>query len=372
MLLATRETFNIRHASWRLPFQMRNTNQRPSSPLSALCVATLATGLAGAGAFLATRAIVRSRRHFNLEGRVAIVTGGSRGIGLALAHELTRRGAKIVICARKEEELRAAQDELEQAGADMLSVICDVTQQDEIANVVRQTRDRFGRIDVLVNNAGTISVGPVSHMKLADYRDAMDTNFEGPLLFMLDVIPEMRKRGSGRIVNIASFGGKMPAPHMAPYSASKFALVGLSETLRTELADDGVYLTTVCPGLVSSGSTINAKFKGQKAKERAWFETGDNAPGITITPQQLARQVVNALQNGDAELVTPLPAKLAAVAHGLSGGISAEVIVLMNRLLPKRSTAPSADFASYGRNINEKVDPHTARRQRRAEEDNQR
>ncbi|MGN6506334.1 MAG: SDR family NAD(P)-dependent oxidoreductase [Tepidisphaeraceae bacterium] len=296
---------------------------------SALALATVAIG----GAML-TRGILRFRRHMDLRGKVAIVTGGSRGIGLAIARELVERGAKVTICARDELEMRDALEDLEARGGDVLAVTCDVTQADEISNVVDRTRERFGPVDVLVNNAGIIVVGPASAMTIADYRDTMDVNFEAPLLFMLDVIPEMRQRRQGRIVNIASFGGKVPAPHLATYCASKFALVGLSETLRTELAEENVFVTTVCPGLVRSGSSGHAKFKGQHRAEHAWFEAAANSPAMTIAPDRLARQVVDALVVGQAELITPISAAIEAKLHGLLPGVAAEVITFFNRFLP--------------------------------------
>jgi short-subunit dehydrogenase len=324
----------------------------PRETLSPL--GTLAT-LVGAGvaAYLTARTMIRRRRYLDLNGTVAIVTGGSRGIGLEIARELARRGARITICARNERELRAAQEELEQIGAQVLAITCDVTQQDEIANVVHQTRQHFGPIDVLINNAGIISVGPVSHMSLADYRDAMDINFEAPLLFMLEVMPEMRERGSGRIVNITSFGGKVATPHLAPYCASKFALVGLSETLRMELADDGVFVTTVCPGLTRSGSSVHALFKGQQAKEHAWFKAGANAPLITISSARLARKVVDALQHGDAEVIAPLIAKLQVMMNGVCPNTVSTLGTLANALLPGRTDDRVGDHARSGGDVEE-------------------
>ncbi|HEX8324965.1 MAG TPA: SDR family oxidoreductase [Tepidisphaeraceae bacterium] len=319
-----------------------------------------AVGITTAGYF-GVRAIVRNRRHFDLTGKTAIVTGGSRGIGLAIAQELIARGARVTICARDAQELAAAEQELTRDGGEVLSVVCDVTQADEIANVVQQTRARFGPIDVLVNNAGIITVGPMAHMKLADFRDAMDVHFEAPLLFILDCLPEMRQRGSGRIVNIASFGGKIPTPHLAAYAASKHALVGLSESLRTELVHDGIYVTTVCPGLVRSGSAgPNPMFKGDREAERAWFVTGDVTPGMSIHPQRLARQVVDACQAGDADLITPAVASLQSKLHGLVPGVSTEVATLINRLLPK-SVGPEGDAPRPGHTLSDEKLPAAVR-----------
>ena len=327
----------------------RNAPPSPPSSSSFWVRAALAATV-GVGAAALAAAIVRQKRYFDLTAKVAIVTGGSRGIGLAIARELVARGAKVTLCARGEDDLRHAQEDLQGRGGDVLTVVCDVTQADEIQNVVQQTRERFGRIDVLVNNAALIAVGPHTNMTLADYRDAMDVVYEGPLLFMLDVLPEMRQRGSGRVVNVASFGGKMPSPHLAPYCAAKHALIGLSETLRTELVDDGVYVTTVCPGMVRSGSALrSAKFKGQHAKERAWFTSGDVTPVLSIEPTRLAKRIVDAMVHGDAELITPFNAALTSSLHGAFPGISTEVATLLNRtMLPGRNDGPDGNVGIRG------------------------
>lgn len=330
-----------------------------------------AVGITTAG-FFGVRSIVRNRRHFDLHGTTAIVTGGSRGIGLAIARELIARGANVAICARDEQELAAAEEDLTGRGGDVLSVVCDVTQADEIAEFVNKTRARFGPIDVLVNNAGTITVGPVAHHTLADFRDAMDVNFEAPLLFILDVMPEMRRRGRGRIVNVASFGGKIPSPHLAAYAASKHALVGLSESLRTELVDDGIYVTTVCPGLVRSGSAgPNATFKGNHEAEKAWFVTGDVTPVVSIHPDRLAHQIVDALQNGDAELITPFAASLQSKLHGLLPGVVTEATTWVNRLLPPK-VGPEGDRARVGHTVPDDLLPTPVRAaQAKAERESQ-
>ena len=333
--------------------------------------AALAAG--AVGTWFAARAVLGRRRWFDLEGKVAIVTGGSRGLGLAIARELIIRGARVTICARGDEDLAKAEEDLAGRGGEVLAVKCDVTQADEIRQVVQQTRQRFGQIDVLVNNAALVTVGPQSHMTLADYRDAMDTIYEAPLLFMLDILPEMRDRGSGRIVNIASFGGKMPSPHLAPYSAAKHALVGLSETLRTELVDDGIYVTTVCPGLIRTGSALrSAKFKGQHEKERLWFTSGDVTPVLSIEPSRLARRIVNALQRGDAELITPFNAALTSSLHGAFPGISTEVATLMNRImLPSRNEAPDGDQAITGSHLGDSLPSAIVSQEKKAEDEYQ-
>src|SRR5205823_2431093 len=142
--------------------------------------------------------------------------------------------------------------------AEILTVTCDVTRPESIDAAIAQTLTRFGRIDVLVNNAGAIQVGPMDAMTVEDFQPAMAIHFWAPLFTTLSVLPHMRRQGSGSIVNIASIGGKIGLPHLVPYSASKFALVGLSDALRSELRRENIYVTTVYPGLMRTGSHVNA------------------------------------------------------------------------------------------------------------------
>ena len=165
----------------------------------------------------------------------------------------------------------------------MLALPCDVTIREDVDALVREVAERLGPIDVLINNAGIISVGPVETMEIEDFQQAMATNFWGPLYAILAVLPGMRRRGEGRIANIASIGGKISVPHLVPYSASKFALVGLSEgLLRAELAKNGISVITIYPGLMRTGSPRHAIFKGRHRAEYAWFSVSDALPLVSM------------------------------------------------------------------------------------------
>jgi short-subunit dehydrogenase len=201
--------------------------------------------------------------------------------------------------------------------------------------MINEVRGRFGKIDVLVNNAGTIQVGPLEVMNREDFEKAMQAHFWAPLNTMLAVIPEMRERGDGRIVNISSIGGKIATPHLVPYSASKFALVGLSKGLRAELRKDGIVVTTVCPGLMRTGSPRNANFKGKHREEYAWFSISDSLPVTSIRAERAARQIIDACKQGRAELVITVQAKLAVLMDALFPELSAEMLALVNRMLPE-------------------------------------
>ncbi len=291
-----------------------------------------ALGLA-AGAAIITHA-ARSRRAFAFTDKSVAIFGGSRGLGLVLARELAAEGAQLILAARDPDELARAGQELAQSGARVTTIVCDVRDPALVELAMTEIVALHGGIDVLINDAGVIQVGPQDHMTLADYENAMATHFWGPLFTIQAALPHMRRRGAGRIVNISSICGKIGVPHLVPYCASKFALTGLSESLRAELAGDGIVVTTVCPGLMRTGSTYNATFKGQYEREFAWFHTASTIPGLTIEARRAARQIIDACRHGDAELIVTLPARLAVLLNAFSPGTLASVMTLANKLLP--------------------------------------
>lgn len=292
-------------------------------------------------AWFAARALARRARHFDFAGRVALVTGGSRGLGLELARQLVDAGARVAICARDEDALEAARAELaaraERRGgraSDVYAHPCDVTDPADVDRLAAAVRAAFGEVDVLVNDAGIIQVGPSEQMTRADFDEAMRVNFYGPLHTTLALAPGMRARKQGRVVNIVSIGGKISAPHLLPYSASKFALTGLSEGLRQTLAKDGVYVTSVYPGELRTGSPAHAVFKGDAAAEYRWFTTTDSAPVTSMPVEAAARRILAACRGGDAELILPASAWVQALVHALFPAVTQDVLALVDARLP--------------------------------------
>ncbi|MGE0449494.1 MAG: SDR family NAD(P)-dependent oxidoreductase [Vicinamibacterales bacterium] len=278
------------------------------------------TALATGALLLAGTLLSRARRtHRRIEfaGRSVIVTGGSRGLGLLMARQLVEEGAWVTIAARDQEELERARADLQARGGSAHIMVCDIGEPGQAERLVREVLEYCGRVDVLINNAGVMKVGPIDHMVEADFAEAMAVHFWGPLRATLAVIPAMRNQGGGRIVNVSSIGGKIGVPHLTPYCASKFALTGLSDSLRAELARDNIQVTTVCPGMMRTGSPFNAWFKGRHREEFTWFAIADSIPVASIAGQRAAAQVLDAARYGDAELVITLPAKLAVVANAL-------------------------------------------------------
>lgn len=290
---------------------------------------------AGLGLGVLGRTLLKSRKTTaDLHGSVVFITGGSRGLGLALAREFAANGAKIVICARDQKELDRASHDLQKRGAAVLALRCDVRDQAAVKSALDQAVAHFGRIDVLVNNAGVIEVGPLENMSLEDFKEAMDVMFWGVVYPTLAVLPGMVNRKSGKIVNITSIGGKVSVPHLLPYSCAKFAAVGFSEGLRAELLGKGITVTTIAPGLMRTGSYVNAFFKGKQQDEAAWFGMSSTLPFVSMDAERAASQIVEATRRGEAERVLTMPAKVLAHAHGGAPGVVADLLGLANLLLP--------------------------------------
>jgi short-subunit dehydrogenase len=283
---------------------------------------------AGAGVFV-LKSVWNQFTEFDLKGKTVLITGGSRGLGLVMAREFAREGARLVLCARDETELQRARTDVESIGVEVMTVPCDITDKQSVTEMIERVNSRFGGVDVLVNNAGVIQVGPIEVMTPEDFEI-----FWGPLNTILAVLPSMRAKKSGRIVNISSIGGKVSVPHLVPYSASKFALVGLSKGLRTELMKDGIKVTTVCPGLMRTGSPRNADFKGKHHLEYAWFSISDALPLLTVSAENAARQILRACKRGQAELVISVPAKVAVLFESLFPEAMSQILAAVNQVLP--------------------------------------
>ena len=310
----------------------------------------------GAGAV----ALTSSRRAPSLDGRVALVTGGSRGLGFLIARELLDAGCDVAICARDCDELEAARARLfirargiaGGRGGRVLAVPCDVSDRAMVDEMVRDVTAELGPIDILVNNAGVIMVGPEASMLDEDYDEAMGVNFGGMLHVTRAVLPSMRTRGRGSIANITSIGGTVPLPHMVPYTASKFAAYGLSQALAVELASENIRVTTVVPGLMRTGSPVNSWFKGDPRAEFSWFSAGAATSLTAMSADRAARRIVCAIRNRERVLVLSWQAKLMRVAHGVAPGITAALAGLVNRALPDdRSTD-----RRLGREVDEGMD----------------
>ncbi|RDC66425.1 SDR family NAD(P)-dependent oxidoreductase [Adhaeribacter pallidiroseus] len=323
---------------------------------------------AGIGLIVALRAFAREQNKYSFQNKVVVITGGSRGLGLVLARQLAAEGALLAICSRTEDQLKKAEQELTAKGAEVLALPCDVTNRIQAEQFIERVLKYYGRIDVLINNAGTIQAGPLADMTLTDFEEAMNTHFWAPLYTMWATVPHMKERSQGRIVNIASVGGKVSIPHLVPYSASKFALVGLSNGFRQELKKDGILVTTVNPGLTRTGSNLNIKVKGQSEKEYAWFTTAGASLLISSSVEKTARKIINACRYGEAEVLTNVPAKILAFANQILPELTSDALSLTNKILPEES---GNEINSWGyENESDLIPEHLRDRAARAAREN--
>jgi NAD(P)-dependent dehydrogenase (short-subunit alcohol dehydrogenase family) len=287
-----------------------------------------------AGGALLLSAILREKRRIDFQGASVVITGGSRGLGLEMARILARQGARLTLLARDLNELERARRELIALGGYILIRQCDIGNPGEIQRAVELIIEKRGRIDVLINNAGVIQVGPFENMEQADFEEALDVYVRGPLALIKAVVPSMKRQGAGRIVNISSIAGTVAIPHMAPYSTGKHALTGLSDTLRSELAGDNILVTTVAPGLMRTGSHVNAHVKGNHRREFTWFALSAGSPLLSVNAERAAMQILTACRYGDPSLVIGLPARILQLMNVLLPRATASAMKLAGRILP--------------------------------------
>ncbi len=291
----------------------------------------------GAAALLVLRGAVRFMRgswRGSLREKVVLIAGGSRGLGFLLAREFGRRGARVAICARDRHELEEAKRQLAQDGIEVYALTCDLSRREQVERMVRTVVERFGHVDVLVNNASVIAAGPLLDQRVEDFEQVMAVNFFSGLYATMALLPHLLARGGGRIVNITSIGGKIAVPHLLTYSSAKFAAVGLSEGMRAELARYGIRVTTVAPGLMRTGSYLNTLIQGNHQTEFTWFALADSLPITSMSARRAARQIVRAAVRGDAEIVLTWQARAAALLHGVFPGLMTDILALVNRMLP--------------------------------------
>lgn len=273
---------------------------------------------------------------------VALVAGGSRGLGLLIARELARRGFLPVLWARDADELDRAVNALRAEGCDAGAMVRDVRDAEAVADGVAQIEDEVGPVEVAVHVAGVIQVGPLSALTREHFEQAIDIMTWGPVNLALAVLPSMRRRRSGHIGVITSIGGLVSVPHLLPYSTAKFGAVGFTNGLRAELAGTGVTATTVAPGLMRTGSHLRAEFTGDATAEYAWFAPGASLPLVSMDAERAAARIVRGILRGRSIVIlTPL-AKIGARVAGVAPATTAAAMSVLARMLPEAPDGPTA------------------------------
>lgn len=293
----------------------------------------LAWGAAGAVIGVGASALSERRRSGLMSGKVVLITGGSRGLGLQLAREFGASGASVVICARGREGLDRAVAELTGRGVEAHGVTCDVTDAEQIESLLDEAEERFGRLDVVVNSAGIMRVGPQEALTDAHFQQAMDIMFWGPFHLSRAAVGRLRST-RGSIVNITSIGAYLSVPHLLPYSVAKHAWAALSEGMAAETAGTGVRVTTVVPGLMRTGSHRGVVFTGDPEREYAWFALAAGLPLLSVSAERAARHIVHATAKRKGFLVITPAARVGLAARGIAPGLTQEAMRLVGWLLP--------------------------------------
>ena len=301
----------------------------------------VAVGAAAAG----LTAYLRRRAAYDFAGRTVLITGGSRGLGLVLARAFVARGANVALMARDPGELARAVHNLG-PGVSAAGVVGDVRMPDSCAQTVDEAIARFGRLDVLVNNAGVILSAPLARTNLEDFEALMDVHFWGTLHMTRAALPHLLAQPDGRVANICSIGGKVAVPHLSAYCASKFAQAGLIAVLAEELRQHGIAVTTIFPGLMRTGSHVQARFRGAADREYQIFALAAGTPLLAISAERAARGILRAVARGQAELTLPVSMRAAAKTAALAPNLTTAVLAQVNRWLPDGRVLPRGPVRS--------------------------
>ena len=292
----------------------------------------LLTGLA-AGTGLLVGLALKQRRLYDFAGKVVVITGGSRGLGLVLARELVHvHGAHVTLVARTEEALDRAADDLNMPHA-VQTVVGDVRSAADAERIIDAVMQRYGRLDVLINNAGVIVSAPFGSTSDEDFQESLAVHFWG-VLHMSRAALEVLPHPGGRIVNICSIGGRIAVPHLAAYCAGKFAQAGLSSVMAEELRQEGVTVSTVYPGLMRTGSYVNAKFKGQVSREYEAFAMASSLPVLSMGAERAARQIISAVRAGRRQIVLPWTIRQVDRLNTLMPNLASTTLACVNAVLP--------------------------------------
>ncbi len=234
-----------------------------------------------------------------------LITGASQGIGKATALLFANKGYDLVMAARQSDRLEAAGEEIKNLGRQALTVPTDVRDPQQVKTLVDKALERYGAIDVLINNAGIYASGSIENFSLDDWHQLIDLNLWGYIHTINALLPHMIERGTGTIVNLSSIGGKVPVPYLAPYNTTKFAVTGLTEAMHSELKPKGIHVCGIYPNLIKSNFMERALFRGKDAEDagarRKQLEQVLSVP-VVEKPEDVAKAIWEGVKHQRAEV----------------------------------------------------------------------
>ncbi|HWB10632.1 MAG TPA: SDR family NAD(P)-dependent oxidoreductase [Pirellulales bacterium] len=253
------------------------------------------------------------------QGKVVVVTGGSSGLGKAIAAAFARRGAQVVIAARRADLLAAAADEFRTLGLEVAAVAADVTRADDVERLFARTIERFGRLDVLVNNAGRSMRRLIAETTADDFRELFELNVVGLVRCTREALPHLLAV-RGHVVNVGSLAGRSAARYIGAYPATKFAVTAYSQQLRLELGPEGLHVLLVCPGPIAREQP---REQPQPSDKAGGLPASAHRPGAGVrtrllSPERLAADIVRACESRRSELIRPRSARLLFILQQIS------------------------------------------------------
>ena len=291
-------------------------------------------------------AMAARQQPYRFANKVVLITGGSRGLGLVMARQLSQSGAMVGLLARDSDELSRARRTIPAPSLVQL-LVADVTVASQVEQAVETLAQRFGRLDVVINNAGQILSAPLADTTDADFKAMIDVHVWGMLNVTRAALPHLARHRNGRVINICSIGSRIPVPHLSAYCTSKFAQAGLSAVMGEELREQGVRVTTVLPGLMRTGSHVQAWFKGDQPAEFALFSLVAGLPGTSMSAERAARLILAAAARGEAEAIVPCTVRQIAKAAAVFPNLALAMLRTVQRLLPE----PASRHAVQGQHL---------------------
>ena len=293
-----------------------------------------------------SRCAARYRARYNFDNKVVVITGGSRGLGWCWRASWRHVARRWDCMARDAIELARARRTIDSESLVQL-LPADVTDPAQVEQAFSTMIRRFGRIDVVINNAGQILSAPFDDTTTEDFKAMLDVHFWGTLNVSRAALPHLARHGEGRIINICSIGGRVPIPHLSAYCASKYAQAGLSAVMAEELRAKGIRVTTVLPGLMRTGSHLQAWFKGDEPTEFALFSLIGGAPGTSMSAERAARLILSASARGQADAVIPFTYRQIAKLSAIAPNVTIASLAAVNAAMP----GPSKRVAAQGKHM---------------------